>query len=221
MTTKRTPALHAGWQAHISLVQIPPGTLQITKDYGLSNHWPKEQATSVLDAAESFQDWVAANGVAALASSDQRCLRTNTGWILRLTQSYQGPDCEMLALSHNHPAHDTIATFRQLLQVAARLTINPKPPVLRVEVKPRDFCIKNNNPVLVDTYPPVLALRAGRYNCARRTTHRTCVAPRERREVLDITGNHRAKLVKLIATCGPLDIDDPAPAITLMMPTED
>jgi len=33
--------------------------------------------------------------------------------------------------------------------------------------------------------------------------------------------NHRAKLVKLIATCGPLDIDDPAPAITLMMPTED
>ena len=33
--------------------------------------------------------------------------------------------------------------------------------------------------------------------------------------------NHRAKLVKLIATCGPLDIDDPAPAITLMMPDED
>ena len=28
--------------------------------------------------------------------------------------------------------------------------------------------------------------------------------------------NHRAKLVKLIAQCGPLDIDDPAPAITLM-----
>ena len=33
--------------------------------------------------------------------------------------------------------------------------------------------------------------------------------------------NHRAKLVKLIATCGPLDIDDPAPAITVMMPDED
>ena len=30
-----------------------------------------------------------------------------------------------------------------------------------------------------------------------------------------------AKLVKLIATCGPLDIDDPAPAITLMLPDED
>ena len=30
-----------------------------------------------------------------------------------------------------------------------------------------------------------------------------------------------ARLVKLIATCGPLDIDDPQPAITLMMPDED
>ena len=33
--------------------------------------------------------------------------------------------------------------------------------------------------------------------------------------------NHRAKLIKLIATCGPLDMDDPQPAITLMMPDED
>ena len=33
--------------------------------------------------------------------------------------------------------------------------------------------------------------------------------------------NHRAKLVKLIAQCGPLDIDDPQPAITVMMPDED
>ena len=30
-----------------------------------------------------------------------------------------------------------------------------------------------------------------------------------------------AKLVKLIATAGPLDIDDPSPAITVMMPDED
>ena len=33
--------------------------------------------------------------------------------------------------------------------------------------------------------------------------------------------NRRAKLVKLIAQCGPMDIDDPAPAITVMMPDED
>ncbi len=33
--------------------------------------------------------------------------------------------------------------------------------------------------------------------------------------------NHRAKLVKLIATCGPLDMDDPAPAITVQLPDED
>jgi hypothetical protein len=33
--------------------------------------------------------------------------------------------------------------------------------------------------------------------------------------------NRGARLVKLIAVCGPLDIDDPAPAITVMMTGED
>lgn len=33
--------------------------------------------------------------------------------------------------------------------------------------------------------------------------------------------NIRPRLVKLIATSGPLDIDDPQPAITVMMPDED
>ncbi|MEI6195826.1 MAG: DUF6573 family protein [Verrucomicrobiota bacterium] len=33
--------------------------------------------------------------------------------------------------------------------------------------------------------------------------------------------NHRAKLVKLIAQCGPLDMDEPQPAITVMLPDED
>jgi hypothetical protein len=33
--------------------------------------------------------------------------------------------------------------------------------------------------------------------------------------------NRAAKLVKLIAHCGPLDIDKPEPAITVMMSDED
>ena len=33
--------------------------------------------------------------------------------------------------------------------------------------------------------------------------------------------NHRLRLVKLIAHCGALDVDDPQPAITIMMPDED
>ncbi len=33
--------------------------------------------------------------------------------------------------------------------------------------------------------------------------------------------NTRSRLVKLVAVCGPVDFDDPAPAITLMMPDED
>jgi hypothetical protein len=38
---------------------------------------------------------------------------------------------------------------------------------------------------------------------------------------LYVRNDHRApKLVKLIATCGPLDMDDPQPAITVMLPDE-
>jgi hypothetical protein len=33
--------------------------------------------------------------------------------------------------------------------------------------------------------------------------------------------NHKPRLVKLIAACGPLDLDDPQPAITVMLPDED
>jgi hypothetical protein len=33
--------------------------------------------------------------------------------------------------------------------------------------------------------------------------------------------NRAAKLVKLIATCSALDFDDPSPAITVSLPTED
>ena len=33
--------------------------------------------------------------------------------------------------------------------------------------------------------------------------------------------NRRATLIKLMATCGPLDLDDPQPAITVMLPDED
>ena len=33
--------------------------------------------------------------------------------------------------------------------------------------------------------------------------------------------NRAPKLVKLIAQAGPLDMDDPSPAITIMLPTED
>jgi hypothetical protein len=33
--------------------------------------------------------------------------------------------------------------------------------------------------------------------------------------------NHAPKLIKLVAVCGPLDIDDPSPAVTVMLPDED
>jgi hypothetical protein len=33
--------------------------------------------------------------------------------------------------------------------------------------------------------------------------------------------NHKPRLIKLIAVCGALDMDDPQPAITVMLPDED
>jgi len=47
------------------------------------------------------------------------------------------------------------------------------------------------------------------------TSHRLPVALYVRND------NRRAKLIKLVATCGPLDMDDPQPAITVMLPDED
>jgi len=38
---------------------------------------------------------------------------------------------------------------------------------------------------------------------------------------LYVRDNHGLRLVRLIATCGPLDLDDPQPAITVMLPEED
>ena len=39
---------------------------------------------------------------------------------------------------------------------------------------------------------------------------------------LYVRNDHRApRLVKLIAVCGPLDVDDPQPAITIHLPDED
>ncbi len=35
------------------------------------------------------------------------------------------------------------------------------------------------------------------------------------------SNSHSARLTKLIATAGAVDVDDPAPAITVMLPTED
>jgi hypothetical protein len=33
--------------------------------------------------------------------------------------------------------------------------------------------------------------------------------------------NRRPRLVKVVAMCGPLDLDDPQPAITILLPDED
>ncbi len=54
------------------------------------------------------------------------------------------------------------------------------------------------------------AILRSRYDCAR-----VAVALYVRND------NRRGKLVKLIATCGPLGIDHPQPAVTVMMPDED
>ena len=59
----------------------------------------------------------------------------------------------------------------------------------------------------------IIRLRAGRSGPAE--SRRLPVALYVRND------NRRARLIKLIATCGPLDVDDPQPAITIMMPDED
>ena len=62
-----------------------------------------------------------------------------------------------------------------------------------------------------------------RFAIIRSRSHRSGSAPCTRCPVaLYVRNENRAaKLVKLIAQCGPLDMDKPQPAITVMMPDED
>ena len=62
-----------------------------------------------------------------------------------------------------------------------------------------------------------------RFAIIRARSHRSGSAPCTRCPVaLYVRNENRAaKLVKLIAQCGPLDMDKPQPAITVMMPDED
>jgi hypothetical protein len=59
-------------------------------------------------------------------------------------------------------------------------------------------------------------------NAAKQTTPGSL--PRQARLpfALYVRNDNRApRLIKLIAACGPLDMDKPEPAITIMMPDED
>jgi hypothetical protein len=76
-----------------------------------------------------------------------------------------------------------------LLHVAERVAVDPAHPVFRVEVKPRDFCLHNSKVVMVDTFPPVLARYGGRYVAAHRSLTHSCLATRDREEVLAVTGS--------------------------------
>jgi hypothetical protein len=83
---------------------------------------------------------------------------------------------------------DTADLFGRLLHIAAKVAVTPVPPVLRVEVKPRDFCLENRMPIMVDTFPTVLARSCGRYIVAHRALMRSCEAVLDRDEVLTVTG---------------------------------
>jgi hypothetical protein len=66
------------------------------------------------------------------------------------------------------------------------------------------------------------AMKLGWTNRAKsRAANRAMPAPKTAPLAPETQPTAPPRLVKLIATCAPLDIDDPQPAITILMPVED
>ena len=85
------------------------------------------------------------------------------------------------------------------------------------------FKMNTLHPVTVETTPPekrAAARDSQRTQTMKRPNHVDSGHDRLPFALYVRNDNRSPKLVKLIAACGPLDMDDPQPAITVMLPDE-
>ncbi len=185
------PVLYKGWQANLELKKNGDQII-VQKIYGINRGWRKENACDLLKAIHVYYDWIKDNGVllAPLLNEDISCRKD--GWIITIQQPYLGFDCEVILqkFGKHYQIEDAITLFNQLLKTTLKLAYNPTPPFFRCEIKPRDFCLGSRGiPILVDTFPPVIARRKNKVICANRRLIRSCIIEREFEEVLDVTGS--------------------------------
>jgi len=143
----------------------------------------------------------------------------------------QGPNPTLTTLMHNsdtsEPTWDTVYTYTRAQAVADGIQVEVTKTAAEAGISIPVFLTRTVYESYV-TVPPGVSCQdeAGRLwdilwmlRHAIRGTHggQAYLA-----FALYVRNDDRAaRLVKLVATCGPVDIDDPAPCITVLMPDED
>ena len=184
--------LSQGWQARVRLIHRDDNGVSVEKSYGTHKNWTHQEAVEVLTSARRFQQWLSNNGLFLSTDSFIELETTKTGFLVKLEQPYLGPDCELELLearnNRNVRAEGT-KLLDKLLSIIGSVS-DGFDLAFRTEIKPADFCRgENNELVLVDTFPPVLACDGGKLMAAYRSHESQCLITKERQEILDITGS--------------------------------
>lgn len=185
----RRCVLSPGWQAQLRL-QRNKGGISVFKTFGVDCGWTRSEALSISRCAARYRKWLTAQGVLVLQSTEQRIEQGRGEWLFSLVQPYVGLDCDarLTVSSTNETGNRQLV--RALMTAALRVAFPTKPPLFRTEIKPRDFCATPRGTiVLVDTFPPVIARHGRKLVVGSRRDTESCLARREREEVLAVTGS--------------------------------
>ena len=190
MTNHRSIHLSPGWQARLRVVHRA-STPYVTKTFGIGLNWTRKNLDNVVQCAETYSCWLSNSKLRVNPRIESTKRFASGEWHYIASELYLGPDCEhrLLSLRTKGSLAPRLSIVTQLIDAAHRIIRSPNVSNFRCEVKPRDFCISDNSPVIIDTFPPVLANRNGTYVIATQLMGDNCHVPRERREVLSITGS--------------------------------
>lgn len=189
MNSRVLQRLSPGWQATLSLHRYKNG-VRLSKAFGVGCGWTRDDAVSISQCARRYSQWLAIQGVPVLRNAEEQTERRASEWLYVVTQPYLGPDCDARLTRQGATESESQRIMEQLIRIGLRVAFPTQGPLFRGEVKPRDFCLAADGAlVLIDSFPPVLAKKKRTFVVATRRTTRSCIVPRERDEVLAITGS--------------------------------
>jgi|GEM_PF-2721833 len=185
--------LSEGWQAKLNTVRIDGGKYLIKKTYGKDLNWSKENIDDINNAMLLYTKWVNKHSIIVCPTLKRKITKHSNGYYYIIYQPYLGHNCESIIKDYyNKDYKDKIYyLLRIFINMAITVAKSQRVPVLRCEIKPKDYCIYGNKPILVDTFPPVLSYKNNgkRIHVARREENKECIISRERDEVLAVTGS--------------------------------
>ena len=177
-----------GWQAEIEMV----GDGSLRKIYGLGKRWDEKKAREVVSAVIEYWEILDRQGLPfAISQAGPKIKQLGGDYVVCIWQPFLGLDCEDLVRDSSDPAL-VYRIYSGLVNVVLLWDTT-----YRMEVKPRDF-VWRDGPLLVDTFPPVLAVKDGNYQIAKTFDTDSCLIAMQREEVLFVTGSRAGVLTNLV-----------------------